>query len=105
MPYKDKEKAKQASKERMRKHRAQQKGVTSDGVTPKTVTPDPPCDDELFSGVPEQCRIYANGELGGEWYRRLIHHLKTTSIEDLQTEGIFIPCWRYAQEQQQEKVA
>ncbi len=35
MPYKDKEKAKQASRERMRQHRAQgvTKGVTSTGVT------------------------------------------------------------------------
>lgn len=68
-----------------------------------TVTPELPPDDELFAGLPSPLRTYANGELGGDWYRRLIHKLKTTTLDELQTEGVQIPCWRYLMEQTGQK--
>jgi hypothetical protein len=37
--YKDKNKANEAARERMRRYRANQKGVTPEGVTEKGVTP------------------------------------------------------------------
>lgn len=60
-----------------------------------TVETSLPSDDELFTDVPEQCQIYANGELGGDWYRRLIHGLKTATLDELRARGVWIPCWRY----------
>jgi len=96
MPFKDREKQKQANKEWARRKR---QGTTSAGTTSQGTMPDLPPDDELFAGLPDALRIYANGEQGGTWYRQMIHHLKTTFIEQLQAEGLpFIPGWRYLME-------
>jgi len=123
MPYKDKGKQRKAGKERTRHYRDKQKGVTPKGVTDEGVTqahalrhdkvklqalaesvravnnPDLPSDDELFAGLPDALRIYANSEQGGIQYRQLIHYLMITPIEQLQAEGRpFIPGWRYNME-------
>ena len=80
--YKDKNKQREADKERARRYRAKQKGVTIEGVTAKGVTDVPP-DEVLFAGLPDALEIYANSEFGGDWYREMIYHIKTTPIEQL----------------------
>ena len=55
-----------------------------------------PPDDELFADLPEQLRI---NEDSPDWkkapeYRQRIHHLKTTSIKQLESKHYYIPCWR-----------
>lgn len=119
MAYKDKDKQKQANKEAAQRRRDKAKGMTHNvtermykankqgmtkgmtpaGMTAKGMTPDLPPDDELFAGLPDGLRVT---EQSPDWkkdisFRRLIHHLKSTPIEQLEQEGIFIPCWRYAQ--------
>lgn len=96
MPYADKEKQKEANKEWARRRR---QGTTPAGTTVEGTTPHLPPDDELFAGLPDALRLYANSEQGGTQYRKLIHHLKTTPIEQLQAEcETFIPGWRYITE-------
>lgn len=106
MPFKNAEKRKAYNKAAMQRRR---EGNTPAGNTDR-VTQDLLPDDELFAGLPAQLQIYANseqgGEQGGEQYRKLIHHLKTTPIEQLQTESIpFIPCWRHIAETKERQVA
>lgn len=101
MPYKDAEKRKKAKRDSARRKR---QGSTHRGSTSEGSTFTPPPDDELFAGLPDALKLYADSEQGGLWYRQMIYHLKTTPIEQLQTEVAerirpFIPCWRYKMEQ------
>jgi len=114
MPYKDKNKAKQVARERMRRTRAQQKGEQSgrtsarenagehQGATPNDLSAfdNQPGDDELFAGLPRQVRVFKDSP---DWkkdlkYRQLIHKLKTSTIDQLKAQGVWIPCWRLALE-------
>ena len=49
--YKDKEKQREAARERIRRYRDKQKGVTSEGVTNQGVTPYHPILDDLVDPV------------------------------------------------------
>lgn len=65
-----------------------------------SVIPDLPADDELFDGLPVVLRVIDSSP---DWkkdpaFRRLIYHFKTTPLDQLEAEGIFIPVWRYALE-------
>ena len=46
---------------------------------------------EVFQTPPEKENYYKSKK-----YLDLIKHLEETSIKDLEKEGTFIPCWKYA---------
>ncbi len=75
MPYKDKDRQKQASKERQRRYQIKQRAL------------------HLPESVPDVIRErYAKGEPG---YMTVIDRLLKHTLDELRELGVWIPCWRY----------
>ena len=54
--------------------------------------------EELMAGLPSSLRIVDSSPdwKRAESYKDMIRHLKCTSLTELQTQGAWIPCWRYS---------
>ncbi len=76
MTYKDKDKQREAQRERTRRYRAKQKGVTSEGVTPEGATGlvIPTTIEQVKALTPDQAKAILNSWAEGkgtEYQRRL----------------------------------
>lgn len=92
--YKDIEKQKEAAKERQRRYREKQKGVTLEGVTDKALqgVTQPEQAIAIPEGLPEILHSRYMREAG---YRQVIDRLIANTIDQLHAMRVFIPVWRY----------
>ncbi len=125
MPYKDINKQREASRERQRRYKAKQKGVTSEGVTEKALLKSHT--DEIYRqgaallDTTHERFIAAGGKdnylarvtaaqlysairsypqdtwVNSPEHVELMRRLKTMSVEQLEAEGYWIPCWKQAE--------
>lgn len=75
------------------------KATVTKSVTVQTVTQVRPLDKVMFDVLYRRVCAYP----GLEWkrspeYDEIMHRLRTLTVEQLELEGQFVPCWKYKQE-------
>ena len=97
MAYKDKDKQREAQRERTRRYRAKEKGVTSQGVThlASAIVESQSVATVLPAGVPMVVQERYNRYPCEPSYKDTINHLLEHTLAELTGMGTWIPIWRY----------